>query len=74
MLEGDTSAEPEIGPLCSPVMERASETAMATALFRAAHQLLDERPLLLDDPVAVGLIPNASERALRAQRRTHGLE
>ena len=43
--------------------QTASKTALATAYIRAAHQLLDEKPLLLDDPVALPLLgPRAAER------------
>lgn len=34
----------------------ASRTALATAYLRAAHQLLDAKPGILDDPIAVGLL------------------
>jgi methyltransferase (TIGR00027 family) len=40
-----------------------SESMICTAIRRAAHQLLD-RPRIFDDPVAVGLIPEASEHAI----------
>jgi methyltransferase (TIGR00027 family) len=36
--------------------ETCSKTALATAYIRAAHQLLDEKPLLLTDPVALPLL------------------
>jgi methyltransferase (TIGR00027 family) len=36
---------------------------LQTALLRAAHQLLDE-PLIFDDPLAVGLVPEASREAI----------
>jgi methyltransferase (TIGR00027 family) len=35
-----------------------------TAVRRAAHQLLD-RPLIFEDPVAVGLVPECTEQAIR---------
>ena len=38
---------------------------LRTAALRAAHQLLD-KPLILDDPIAVGLVPETSERAMLA--------
>ncbi|MGD0232556.1 MAG: class I SAM-dependent methyltransferase [Syntrophorhabdales bacterium] len=42
--------------------QTTSKTALATAYIRAAHQLLDEKPLLLDDPVALTLLgPQASD-------------
>jgi O-methyltransferase involved in polyketide biosynthesis len=43
--------------------DQPSESMICTAIRRAAHQLLD-RPRILDDPVAVGLIPEASEHAI----------
>lgn len=41
-----------------------SYSMVRTAILRAAHQVLD-RPLIFDDPVAVGLVPECSERAIR---------
>lgn len=43
----------------------ASRTAQGVALFRAAHQLLDARPLILDDPIALALVGPSGERAIR---------
>jgi len=43
----------------------ASDTAIFTALQRAAHQILDDAPRILEDPVAVGLSPGSSEEAIR---------
>jgi methyltransferase (TIGR00027 family) len=43
----------------------ASETAVRTAIQRAAHQVLDDLPRILDDPVAVGLVPGSTENAIR---------
>jgi methyltransferase (TIGR00027 family) len=42
-----------------------SDTAIFTALQRAAHQIIDDRPRILDDPIAVGLSPGSSEEAIR---------
>jgi len=40
----------------------ASKTALATAYIRAAHQLLDKKPLLFDNPVALPLLgPQAAD-------------
>jgi methyltransferase (TIGR00027 family) len=36
--------------------QAASQTALGTAYLRAAHQLLDGEPRLLDDPIAVTLL------------------
>ena len=44
---------------------RASDTAIFAALQRAAHQILDEPPHILEDPVAVGLVPGSTEEAIR---------
>jgi len=44
----------------------ASRTAIRVAVLRAAHQLLDGAPKILVDPVGIGLVPEASERAVRA--------
>jgi O-methyltransferase involved in polyketide biosynthesis len=35
---------------------KASETAIACAVVRAAHQILDDMPKILDDPLSVGLV------------------
>jgi methyltransferase (TIGR00027 family) len=40
-----------------------SRTMVQTAMLRAAHQLLD-RPLIFPDPIAVGLVAEASEDAI----------
>jgi methyltransferase (TIGR00027 family) len=42
-----------------------SDTAIFTALQRAAHQIIDEPPRILEDPVAVGLVPGSTEEAIR---------
>ena len=41
--------------------ENASATAETAALLRAAHQVLDAVPRILEDPVSLGLVPNSSE-------------
>jgi methyltransferase (TIGR00027 family) len=43
----------------------ASRTTQRPALLRAAHQLLDDDPKIFVDPLAVGLIPEASAEAIR---------
>jgi len=40
---------------------RPSRTLLPPAIRRAAHQLLDT-PLILNDPIAVGLVPEADGR------------
>ena len=49
---------------------RPSRTLLPPAIRRAAHQLLDS-PLILDDPVAVGLVPAAAAEAIRADLSSH---
>ena len=43
------------------------QTATTAAVLRAAHQVLDDRDLILDDPVSLGLVDGASEQEIRAQ-------
>jgi O-methyltransferase involved in polyketide biosynthesis len=43
--------------------DQPSQSMIGTATCRAAHQLLD-RPLILEDPIVVGLVPEASEQAV----------
>jgi methyltransferase (TIGR00027 family) len=50
---------------------RASETAIRVAAMRAVHQLIDRGPKVLADSVAVALIREASDEALRAELATH---
>jgi methyltransferase (TIGR00027 family) len=42
-----------------------SHSMVRTAVHRAAHQIFD-RPLILDDPIAVGLLPECSEQVIRS--------
>ncbi len=42
---------------------QASYSMVRTAAWRAAHQIID-RPRIFEDPVAVGLVPEASEKAI----------
>jgi methyltransferase (TIGR00027 family) len=49
---------------------QASQTMIRTAMRRAAHQLLDS-PRIFDDPMAVGLVPEASEQAILATLDEH---
>jgi methyltransferase (TIGR00027 family) len=54
------------GPGTSPMKDgRPSTTALAAAIHRAAHQLLDV-PKILDDPLAIRIIGPGAESALRA--------
>jgi methyltransferase (TIGR00027 family) len=43
----------------------ASRTALATAYLRAAHQIFDAKPLILEDPVAVQLLGEGAEQRIR---------
>jgi methyltransferase (TIGR00027 family) len=43
----------------------ASRTALATAYLRAAHQILDAGPLILNDPVALILLGPEAENRIR---------
>ena len=48
----------------------ASRTALATAFMRAAHQILDAKPLVFEDAVAVQLLgKDASQRISEAAER-----
>ena len=46
---------------------KPSQTAIASAIFRAAHQILDGEPRILDDPLSVGLVPGSSRDEIAAQ-------
>lgn len=46
---------------------QASNTAIITAVLRAAHQILDAHPKILDDPVAIGLVEGSSTADIRTQ-------
>jgi hypothetical protein len=50
---------------------------VTAAILKAAHQPLDHHPRIFDDPIAVGLIPEASEQSIMnasipATRRVNG--
>ena len=49
---------------------QSSRTALGVALRRAAHQLYDPPPLVLDDPIAVPLLGSTYAKALEASRPT----
>ena len=50
-----------------PMAQRtASSTATIVARSRAAHQILDQDPKILVDPIAVGFVPDSSADELRA--------
>jgi methyltransferase (TIGR00027 family) len=46
---------------------QSSKVALVPAVIRAAHQILDAHPKILDDPVAIGLVEGSSEAEIRAQ-------
>lgn len=46
--------------------QAASQTALGTAYLRAAHQMLDGEPKLLDDPVAITLLGADACRRIQA--------
>jgi len=45
---------------------RASTTMIGTAILRATHQVLDDDPKILDDPLAVGLVDGSSRDEILA--------
>lgn len=47
---------------------KASNTAALSAIHRAVHQVLDDEPRILDDPLAVGLVPGAVGHEIVALR------
>lgn len=47
------------------IEQTASRTALATAYLRAAHQLVDARPRILDDPMALPLLGPGAEEQIR---------
>ena len=51
--------------------QTASKTALATAYMRAAHQLLDDKPLLLSDPVALPLLGAHAAETIRGALARH---
>ena len=53
---------------------RPSQTALRVALRRAAHQLYDARPLVLDDPIAVRILGPHAEQIERTPGRDGGSE
>lgn len=47
--------------------QTASRTALVTAWLRAAHQLVDAQPHILDDPVALALLGPGADQMIRGQ-------
>ncbi|WP_158749287.1 class I SAM-dependent methyltransferase [Acidobacterium sp. S8] len=50
---------------------RPSRTAFGVAKRRATHQLLDQPPLVLDDPIAVPILGPQTEAGILAEREKH---
>ena len=48
-------------------VQKASDTAALTAMLRAAHQLLDDEPKIIDDPIAVALVDEATRERIAAR-------
>ena len=46
---------------------KPSRTAIGSAVYRAAHQVLDAEPKILDDPVSIGLVPGSSREEILAR-------
>jgi methyltransferase (TIGR00027 family) len=51
--------------------QTASKTALATAYMRAAHQILDDRPLLFDDETAVALLGDRAAETIQEHFSRH---
>ena len=50
---------------------RPSDTAMGASVIRAVHQLIDDHPLILDDPVSPRLLPAETLEAITADPGRH---
>ena len=48
--------------------QMASDTAALTAMLRAAHQLVDDEPRIVDDPIAIRLLDDATRESIAARR------
>jgi len=53
------------------IEENGSQTALITARMRAIHQLYDDKPLILNDPIAVTLLGPKAESDLKATLSFH---
>src|SRR5262245_13717606 len=51
---------------------KASETAALTATLRAAHQLIDGEPKVHTDPIAIGLVDDATPERIEVRRGAFG--
>jgi methyltransferase (TIGR00027 family) len=52
--------------------DRSSITAAGAALMRAAHQVLDDSPLILDDPASIGLVEGSDREEILARAEALG--
>lgn len=48
--------------------QKASDTAALMAILRAAHQLIDDEPRIVHDPIAIGLVDDATREHIAARR------
>ena len=48
---------------------KPSQTALVTTFIRALHQSIDDHPLILDDPIALQLLPRHQQRFIRLRER-----
>jgi len=56
-----------VGAVAHPVKEdRPSDTALGASLIRSVHQLIDDRPLILEDPVSPRLLTAETLAAIAA--------
>src|SRR5262249_13610090 len=46
---------------------KASDTAALTAMLRAAHQLVDDEARIVDDPIAISLLDDATRKRIAAR-------
>jgi methyltransferase (TIGR00027 family) len=49
---------------------KASDTAALTAMLRAAHQLVDDEPKIVDDPIAIVLVDDVAREQIAASPAT----
>src|SRR5262249_1228412 len=47
--------------------QTASQTAALTAMLRAAHQLVDDEPKIVDDPIAIALVDDTTRERIAAR-------
>ena len=47
--------------------QKASDTAALTAMLRAAHQLVDDEPRIVNDPIAIGLVDDATREHIASR-------